>query len=253
MNDADIQRAARLIHDANYMVALTGAGISTPSGIPDFRSPHSGIWEDANAVETASIFGFKRNPVAFFNWMRPLARLMVSAAPNPAHKALADLERGGYLKSIITQNIDMLHSKAGSETVFEVHGHLRKATCIECFEEYDAEPFLMQFIANGAIPHCQRCGGILKPNVILIGEQLPVRELFAAKQAARQCDLLLIIGSSLQVAPAGDIPTMVKAQGAHLIIINYQPTHVDSMADVVFRDNIAEVLPRIAATVMEGN
>jgi NAD-dependent deacetylase len=249
----DWSGAAQKFLDANYAVALTGAGISTPSGIPDFRSPNSGLWENVNAVETASIFGFRRHPQAFFNWMRPFARLIVAAEPNPAHRALADLEAAGYIRSIITQNIDMLHSKAGSKVVVEVHGNLRKATCIECFTEYDARPLIQEFIDNGTIPRCTKCGGILKPNVILFGEQLPVRELYAAQQAVRQCDLMLIVGSSLQVAPAGDIPTMVKQNAGRLIIVNYQHTHADGLADVVIRDNVAEVLPRIAATVMEAS
>lgn len=252
MNDEKISRAARIIRDSNYGVALTGAGISTPSGIPDFRSPHSGLWQQENAVETASIFGFKRHPQAFYNWMRPLAQRVMRAHPNPAHMALAQLEQAGYIKSIITQNIDMLHSQAGSSEVIEIHGHLRRATCIECFSEYAAGPLIERFLTNGNVPLCSECGGVLKPNVILFGEQLPVRELLAARQVSRRCDLMLVVGSSLQVAPAGDFPVMVKERGASLIVINYQETHVDNMADVLFRENVAEVLPRIASAVMEA-
>jgi NAD-dependent deacetylase len=248
-----LHKAARIIRDAEYAVALTGAGISTPSGIPDFRSPNSGLWEDDNAVNTASILGFKRNPQAFFKWMRPLATTLLAAQPNPAHIALAELEHAGYIKSVITQNIDMLHSKAGSQVVHEVHGHLRQATCIECFTEYDAQPLIQQFLADDVMPRCEKCGGILKPNVILYGEQLPVRPLFAAQQAARRCDVMLVVGSSLQVAPAGDFPMMVKDRGARLIQINYLETHIDSMVDVMFHANAAEVLPQIAALVMEAN
>ncbi|MBN1963639.1 MAG: NAD-dependent deacylase [Anaerolineae bacterium] len=251
MNDAGIRHAARLIRNSRYAVALTGAGLSTPSGIPDFRSPTSGLWQNVNAFEVASLFGFKRHPEAFFNWIKPLAQTVLAAAPNPAHIALAQLERAGYLKSIVTQNIDMLHGKAGSQTVYEVHGHFRQATCIECFAEYDAEPFIAAFLNGGDIPRCTACGGVLKPDVILFGEQLPARELVASQQAARRCDLMLIAGSSLLVAPAGDLPLVARQHGARLIVVNYEKTHVDDVAEVVIHENVAQVLPQIAATVME--
>ncbi len=246
-----IQSAARLIREANYAVALTGAGISTPSGIPDFRTPNTGLWETANPVEVASIFGFKRQPQAFYRWIRPLARTMLLAQPNPAHYALARLEQAGYIKSVITQNIDMLHTKAGSREVYEVHGQLRQVTCIQCFRIYDAGPIITTFLEDGQVPRCPACGGVLKPNVILFGEQLPVRELFASQQAARRCDVMLVAGSSLEVSPAGDLPLLAHRGGAHLIIVNREPTHVDALADVISREDVAEVLPQIAAVVME--
>ena len=178
MTDEAIRTAAQLIRSAHYAVALTGAGISTASGIPDFRSRQSGLWEKDNPAEIASIFGFKRHPQIFYNWIRPLAGLLTEAQPNEAHLALARLETAGYIKAIITQNIDMLLTKAGSRTVYEIHGHLRTATCIECYTEYDAEPIIRKLLEDGEIPLCPQCHGILKPNVILYGEQLPVRELF---------------------------------------------------------------------------
>ena len=251
MTDEAIRTAAQLIRSAHYAVALTGAGISTASGIPDFRSRQSGLWEKDNPAEIASIFGFKRNPQIFYNWIRPLAGLLTVAQPNEAHLALARLETAGYIKAIITQNIDMLHTKAGSRTVYEIHGHLRTATCIECYTEYDAGPIIRKLLEDGEIPLCPQCHGILKPNVILYGEQLPVRELFAAQQASRRCDLMLVAGSSLQVAPAGDMPMLARQHGARLIVINFEPTHVDRQADVLFHDNVVDVLPRIAAAVME--
>ena len=251
MTDEAIRNAAQLIRSAHYAVALTGAGISTSSGIPDFRSRQSGLWEKANPAEIASIFGFKRHPQIFYNWIRPLIGVLMEAQPNEAHLALARLETAGYVKAIITQNIDMLHARAGSRNVYEIHGHLRTATCIECYTEYDAEPIIRKLLEDGEIPLCPRCHGILKPNVILFGEQLPVRELFAAQQASRRCDLMLVAGSSLQVAPAGDMPLLAKQHGARLIVINFEPTHVDRQADVLFHDNVVDVLPHIAAAVME--
>ncbi len=247
-----IQRAARHILEAKHTVILSGAGISTASGIPDFRSPNSGLWKQPNAVETASIFGFKRNPHAFYQWMRPLATRVLQAQPNPAHLALAQLEQVGRVQAVITQNIDMLHTRAGSERVFELHGHLRRATCIECFSETDAEPLITQFLATGDIPYCASCGGVLKPNVILFGEQLPVMELLGARQAARRCDLMIVVGSSLEVSPAADFPALAREHGAKLVIINYQATYIDDRADVVIHENAAEIIPMIAAVVMEA-
>jgi len=147
----------------------------------------------------------------------------------------------------------MLHSRAGSREVYELHGHLRRATCIECFATYEAEPIILDFMQDGQVPRCPACGGVLKPDVILFGEQLPVRELLAARQASRRSDLMLVIGSSLQVAPAGDLPLMIKERGGSLIVINYQETHVDDVADVLFRENAAEVLTMIVAAVMEAS
>ncbi len=251
MSEEAIERAARMIREAEYAVALTGAGISTPSGIPDFRSPNTGLWATENAIEIASILGFNRHPAAFYDWIRPLAKLLVAAQPNPAHLALAAMEKAGDIKAVITQNIDMLHEKAGSKVFFEMHGHFRKATCIACYTEYEAEPIINQFLEDGLIPICPQCGGVLKPNVILYGEQLPVRELFAAQQAARRCDLMLVAGSSLEVAPAGDLPVIAKQQNARIIIINYEETHADKMADILFHENVATVLPQIAAVVLK--
>src|SRR5262245_24732301 len=142
--DNQIQHAARLIAQAHQMVAMTGAGISTPSGIPDFRSPDSGLWDHTDPLEVASIFAFRHNPQRFYNWVRPLALLLLEARPNPAHYALAALEREGKLKAVITQNIDNLHHKAGSQTVYELHGHLREVTCTKCYAVQDSSPAFAQ-------------------------------------------------------------------------------------------------------------
>ncbi len=238
-----IEQAADLLRSARYAVALTGAGISTPSGIPDFRSPRSGLWEQVDPLEVASIYGFRRNPERFFAWIRPLARLIAEAEPNAAHLALAQLEQMGILKALITQNIDTLHLRAGSQVVYEIHGDMREATCVECFRTYPTAPFLEHFIATGQVPRCQHCGGVLKPNVILFGEALPVEAMQAAQRAARECDVMLVAGSSLAVAPASDLPLVALAHGAHLIIINYEPTFVDDEAAVVIHDDVAHVLP----------
>jgi len=241
----DLQRAAQLLSQAKNAVAFTGAGISTASGIPDFRSHGSGLWNGVDPLAVASIFGFRQNPQAFYNWIRPLARILATAQPNAAHYALATLEQQGLLHAVITQNIDMLHERVGNKVIFELHGHLREATCTHCFAVYPAEPIINQFLCDGQVPRCPGCNGVIKPNVILFGEQLPFAEFHAAQEAARQADLMVIIGSSLEVAPASDIPLLAARNGARLIVLNLEPTPADVFAHIVIRANAAEVLPEI--------
>jgi len=240
-----IERAAELLCHARHAVALTGAGVSTHSGIPDFRSPGSGLWEQVDPFEVASLFAFLRRPEAFFEWMRPLARQVIEAQPNPAHLALAQLEAAGFLQVLITQNIDGLHQKAGSRRVLEVHGHLREATCIRCYRVFPSERFIEAFLADGSVPRCPACGNVLKPNVILFGEQLPTLVIQEAQRHVRQCDVLLIAGSSLEVEPAADLPRLARQCGARLILVNLQPTYIDARADLVFHADVVHVLPQI--------
>lgn len=240
-----IELAASLLRYSGATVAFTGAGISTDSGIPDFRSPDSGLWENVDPLAVASIYGFRRNPQAFYDWVRSLASVTVSAQPNPAHYALVRLQELGLLQAVVTQNIDTLHTRAGSSRVYELHGNMRKATCINCFLVVDGEPVMQQFLQDGLVPVCPACGGVLKPNVILFGEQLPIRELHGAQDAVRKAKVMLIIGSSLEVAPASDLPVLAKRSGAKLIIVNLDPTPVDRMADVVVHARAAQVIPEI--------
>ncbi len=243
-----IQKAAELIANAHNIVALTGAGISTPSGIPDFRSPDSGVWEKSNPMKVASIYGFRQNPQDFYDWIRPLADLLFKAEPNPAHRALARLEQQGKLKTVITQNIDNLHQKAGSNIVFELHGHLRAFTCLKCQQNEEAGSIINKFMQDGQTP-IHHCGGVLKPDVILFGEELPMQEFVSAKLTLEQADLVIVTGSSLEVAPAAGLPSVALRHGAKLIIINDQPTYLDSQADIVIRGDVAEVLPQIVESV----
>jgi NAD-dependent deacetylase len=239
----EIRRAVELIHRSHHMVAFTGAGHSTASGIPDFRSPDSGLWEKANPMLVASIWAFRLNPKTFFNWARPLLETLLTAPPNPAHMALAQLEEMGILKAVITQNIDNLHQRAGSRRVLELHGHMREATCIRCYKVLPVDSMMEQFLLRGDVPYCE-CGGVLKPNVILFGEQLPIKVLNQAMEDARRCDLILVAGSSLEVTPAADIPFLAVNSGAKAIIVNFQPTAFDGNADVVVHDDVAQILPR---------
>jgi NAD-dependent deacetylase len=243
----EIEQAAQLLAKAEFAVALTGAGISTPSGIPDFRTRQSGLWAKYDPMIVASIYSFKHRPEEFYDWIRPLIRTMLEAQPNAAHIALARLEQLGRLQSIITQNIDLLHSRAGSTRVHEVHGHVREATCIDCYRVYPAQALMESFLADDSatVIRCPACNGVLKPNVILFGEQLPFAALEASERDARHCDLMLIAGSSLEVYPVADLPRKAHARGSKLILVNYDPTPYDDVAEVVIRGDVAEVLPKI--------
>jgi len=247
--EQQIETAAGLIRQAKQAVVMTGAGFSTPSGVPDFRSPSSGLWQTTDPMRVASIFSFHENPQHFYDWIRPLSALILKAQPNPAHEALAALERAGKIKVVITQNIDDLHGKAGSQTVVELHGHLRNVTCMRCHAVEDATPIIHKFIDDGQVPH-HNCGGVFKPNVTLFGEQLPVREYLTAEQAVKMADLVIAAGSSLEVAPASDLPSLAVANQAKIIIINYEPTYLDPQATLIIRADVAEVLPRIAELVI---
>lgn len=239
--------AAQWLAQARQAVALTGAGLSTPSGIPDFRSQFTGLWENYDPLENATFHVFRHHPARFFDWIRPLARKMFDAQPNPAHYALAQLEQTGYLKRIVTQNIDGLQQRAGAHNVVELHGDIHSGVCIGCYQVYRTEQFAAEFIDTGAIPVCPQCGSIIKPNIILFGEALPIHALMDAKRAVGNCDLLLVAGSSLEVAPASDLPQLARAHQARLIIINQGPTYLDDFCDLLIRADVSTALPAIAA------
>ncbi len=249
MSIEPLATAVDLLRSANYVVALTGAGLSTRSGIPDFRSPHSGLWEQSNPADVASIYGFKHHPERFYSWIRPLAHTILDAQPNAAHRALAAMETSGRLQSIVTQNIDMLHTRAGSRTVFEVHGDLREVICINCFKVFPARPYILNFLETDELPRCPDCGAALKPNVILFGEQLPAQALIAARREARRCDVMLIAGSSLEVYPAAELPLMARQGGAALIMVNLGETALDSIAHAVIHADVVDVLPQLASAL----
>jgi NAD-dependent deacetylase len=250
--DKQIDQASRLLMQAQYATALTGAGISTPSGIPDFRSFGSGLWERVDPFEVATIHAFRQRPQAFYDWVRPLVKVVMDAEPNAAHLALAELGEKGIVKEVITQNIDGLHQRARSDAVIEVHGHLRQATCIRCYETVPAKPLISGFVETHALPRCTSCNGVMKPDVILVGEQLPAHALIAAQQAARKSDVMIVAGSSLEAAPAGDLPLLAKQRGGKLIFVNLGPTHLDESADVIIRADVVDVLPMIADVVRAG-
>ena len=244
--DQSISEVVDHLSCAKRLVALSGAGISTASGIPDFRSPKCGLWNKVDPYIVASIQGFRLRPKAFYNWLRPLALQIREAQPNAAHMALAHLEEMGLLRMVITQNIDGLHQMAGLQRLLELHGNSRWVTCVRCGMELPSEPFIERFIEDGKVPRCPGCNGVMKPNVVLFGELLPVRTFLEAEA----CDLMLVVGASLLVAPASGLPSRAQQTGAKLVIINLQPTPVDTYASVI-REDLVRALPRIVRAVAE--
>ncbi len=243
--EAPLRQAADLLRKARYGVALTGAGLSTPSGIPDFRSDE-GLWRQVDPMEVASLWGFRTNPQAFYEWIRPLVRTIVEARPNPAHRALAEMERRGWIRVVITQNIDMLHQKAGSRYVLEVHGSISTMTCVDCGHREPSEAYLTPHALEGIdVPRCSQCGGVLKPDVVLFGENLPWAVWRAAEEAVEKADVLLVAGSSLEVYPVAELPYRAARRGAKVILVNLSPTPFDPYAHIVLRGDVAEVLPAL--------
>ncbi|MBI3287124.1 MAG: NAD-dependent deacylase [Chloroflexi bacterium] len=242
-----IEKASDLMRRSRYAVALTGAGISTPSGIPDFRSP-GGLWSQVDPMQVASLEAFLRNPRAFYDWFRLRAEAFFGAQPNPAHLALAELESRGELKALITQNIDDLHRRAGSRRIIELHGNAGTAHCLDCGRQEDARRLWERYQRDAEIPSCRSCGGTLKPKVILFGELLPSDALRQAWEEAVRCDLMLVVGSSLEVTPAADLPFAARGRGAQVIVVNLQPTPIDRYAEVVIHEDVAEILPRLIET-----
>jgi NAD-dependent deacetylase len=240
-----IRQAAELLRRSSHTVALTGAGISTPSGIPDFRSPRSGLWSRSDPMEVASLWAFHADPERFYNWIRPLLRSVIDAQPNSAHRVLAEMEAHHRLSAVITQNIDSLHQRAGNRRVLELHGHIRTVSCLACQTTFPGGDLWPQLLA-GALPLCPKCGAVLKPDVILFGEPLPYEVLSAAQQEALACDAMLIVGTSLEVMPAADLPLLARRRGARLIMINRTPTPLDDQADVIIRDDVRRALLAIA-------
>ncbi len=247
---AAIQSAAGLIRDSRLAVALTGAGFSTPSGIPDFRSAGSGLWQRDDPMEVASLTVFRRRPDRFFAWIRSLSEHIWAAEPNAAHIALARLEQAGFIKATITQNIDGLHQRAGAQNVLELHGSVRTLSCSACQASYPTDAFIHPFLQDGTIPLCPACGRTLKPDIVLFEEALPEHTWQDAERYALTCDVILVAGSSLEVVPASRLPLSAVRHGAHLILVNRTPTYLDSYADVVLRDDLVDVIPELAAKIL---
>ena len=235
---------AALIRERQPCVVLTGAGVSTESGIPDFRSA-TGIWADVDPFEVASIQAFRRDPARVWSFYRERIDLLRAAEPNAAHLALAELERRGFVRAVVTQNIDTLHTRAGSSDVVEVHGSIRSAECLSCLWVEPAEAVLEQ-LEESAVPACPRCGETLKPGVVLFGEVLPAGAMERATQLAREAQLVLVVGSSLEVWPVAGLPLEARA----CAIVNRGPTALDEQAllkvDAGAGETLAAVLDALA-------
>ncbi len=245
--EQEMEAAARLLADARHAVAFTGAGISTESGIPDFRGPR-GLWKSLDPMKVAHIETFKRDPRAF--WEFAASRNLSGAKPNAGHQALAELERAGLLRAVVTQNVDGLHQEAGCSRVIELHGTTRTAGCLECGRRHPREETVARVRAGENPPLCS-CGGLLKPDTVLFGEPLPAEALRQAFAEAASCDMMLVLGSSLVVYPAASIPEEAARRKAPLVLVNAEPTDKDWMAEVVIHAKIGEVLPGISRRARE--
>ncbi len=236
---------AELIRQARRVVALTGAGVSTASGIPDFRSPGTGLWSTVDPSAVATIDAFHDDPVGFWSFYSGRFAGLAEARPNAAHFAFARLESMGYLHGLVTQNIDRLHTKAGSLNVTEVHGSIDRAVCLECgavVPASDVTALLSR--APAGVPRCL-CGAPLKPGVVLFGEDLPEHEMRTAIEWACDADLMIVAGSSLQVWPVAGLPEMTVAAHGQMVILNDSPTPFDSLAAYVDSSPVEQSLPRI--------
>jgi NAD-dependent deacetylase len=235
---AMIEEFADRLRHSRYAVVLTGAGASTDSGLPDFRS-RTGLWHNIDPMKLASLTALRRTPVDFYQFYRFRLSKLRDAAPNPVHTGLAALQQAGYIKALITQNIDGLHQAAGARDVIEVHGSLREAVCLDCEGRFTSALIDVAVQTEADIPRCPACGGLLKPGVILFEEALPADAIDRAVAATQRADLFIVIGSSLEVGPVNQLPAMAVQAGAELAILNLEPTHVDDRARWLIRERAA--------------
>jgi NAD-dependent deacetylase len=237
-NEQRATQLADLIRQADSVVALTGAGISVPSGIPDFRSPGTGLWENVDPMEVAHIDAFHRDPQRFWSFYRPRFQMLGDKQPNPAHLALARLETDGLLDAVVTQNVDRLHRRAGTKRLIEVHGSIDTSSCTECHASYPLEN--VESLFDDGVAHCATCSGLVKPDVVLFGELLPEEAMHEAQTLAERCDLMLCVGSSLEVYPVAGLPSIARAAGAKLAIVTQGATPFDSEAEVKLDGDVVE-------------
>ncbi|BBG23638.1 NAD-dependent protein deacetylase [Sulfuracidifex tepidarius] len=238
------EKIVEYLLSSSYQIAFTGAGMSTGSGISDFRGPN-GLWK-RYSPEIASADFLRKDPKSFWEFYSVRMRGLFEASANPSHKALAEMERMGLLKWVITQNIDGLHQQGGSRNVIEIHGTMRRSYCSTCFEPYESSEVL-KMIDQGQNPPLCKCGGVIRPDVVLFGE--PVKEIERALKIASRADLVMAIGTSLTVYPANLVPRTVKENGGRLIIVNMEETPLDEVADEVVRGQVEKVLPEIVEEI----
>lgn len=238
--------AVQLIARAERVVGFTGAGISTESGIPDFRSPN-GVWANNRMVEYSEFISSRAGRIEYWRQKALSWPAMRDAEPNAGHRAFVELERRGQLTAMITQNIDGLHQRAGQspELVIELHGTMTQAVCLSCGDRIPMDEALERVAAGEPAPRCLKCGGLLKPATVSFGQAMPEREMRRAMEACYGCEVFLAVGSSLVVHPAASLPALAKRCGATLIILNRTPTPLDDVADLVLHDEIGAVLPKL--------
>jgi NAD-dependent deacetylase len=244
---ASAERLAALLRASKRTVALTGAGISVPSGIPDFRSPGTGMWEKVNPLEVATIDAFRSDPTRFWGFYRPRFASLADVEPNPAHEALVELERRGLLEAVITQNVDRLHRKAGTRRLIEVHGSIDTSSCIACGASWRLEE--IEGLFDDGVAMCTSCGGQVKPDVVLFGELLPQDAMAEAQELATRADLLLCVGSSLEVYPVAGLPDLTRASGGRIAIVTQGPTPFDDAAEVRMDADVVDDLEAVLAAL----
>ncbi len=242
MDEVTLRRFKQLIHTANNVVFFTGAGISTESGIPDFRGPN-GIWKSMQPIDFSDFVASEE--IRRESWRRKFSsQVMAEAKPNSGHQAIARLQQLGKVSFVITQNVDGLHQASGlpDERVIELHGNANYATCLECHKRYELEEIRQIFSLNETVPYCGDCHGMIKTATISFGQAMPQKPMYLAEQATLGADLFIACGSSLTVYPAASFPRVAKQQGANLVIVNNEPTDLDSICDLVIHEPIGETL-----------
>jgi NAD-dependent deacetylase len=241
-------RLAELIRESRCTVALTGAGVSVPSGIPDFRTPETGLWADVDPMEVAHIDVFERDPARFWSYYRPRFQSLGDKRPNPAHEALAELERRGLLEGVITQNIDRLHRAGGSRNVIEVHGSIETSSCTRCATVFEIDAVEELFDADG-VAICSSCRGAVKPDVVLFGELLPESAMTLAHSLAERAELMICVGSSLAVHPVSGLPRLTLEHGGRLAIVTKGETPYDSEAELKLSGEVVDELGGVLAAL----
>jgi NAD-dependent deacetylase len=243
------QQVADLLREAQRAVVLTGAGISVPSGIPDFRSPGTGLWENVDPMEVAHIDAWRSDPDRFWSFYGQRFASLVDKRPNEAHLAIAELERRGLVRAVITQNIDRLHRLAGTERLIEVHGSIDRSVCLQCAGTVSIDR-VVELLADGdGAPECESCVAPLKPDVVLFGELLPERALTEAQSLALEADLMLCVGSSLEVYPVAGLPAMTHGAGGRLVLITQGPTPYDDDAEIKLDGDVVAELNAVLAAL----
>ncbi len=238
------EQATELIAQASRIVGFTGAGISTESGIPDFRSPN-GVWANNRIVEYGEFVTSRAGRIEYWRQKVAMWPEMRDAEPNAGHLAFAELERRGKLRAMITQNIDGLHQRAGNTSVIELHGTTTEAECLTCGARISMDEAVARVEAGDPAPECDVCGGLLKPATVSFGQSMPAPAMKAAVEACQDCEVFLAVGSSLVVHPAASLPELAKQCGAALVILNRTPTPLDAIADLVVREDIGQALPEL--------